>query len=54
MGVIYLQIGIILFLVLVLGLVAYGDWRTTKKREDWRTAKKREAEEKGEMQRELE
>ncbi len=45
MGFIYLQIGIILFLVLVLGLVAYGDWRTVKKRE---------AEEKGEIQRELE
>ncbi len=33
MGVIYIQIGVILCLVLLLGLIAYGDWKATKERE---------------------
>ncbi len=33
MGMIYFQIGVILCLVLLLALVAYGDWKATKERE---------------------
>ena len=33
MGMIILQIVVILLLVVLLGLIAYGDWRNTKLRE---------------------
>lgn len=44
MGMIYFQIGVILCLVLLLALVAYGDWKATKEREAEDAAKAKEKE----------
>ncbi len=46
MGMIYFQIGVIFCLVLLLALIAYGDWKATKERE----AEEKEAMSQGELE----
>lgn len=43
MGMIILQVVVILLLVLLLGFIAYGDWRNGKQREAAEAAARREA-----------